>query len=260
MKKIIFLSAAVLLVNFNSNAQTGSFVGLTDIQPASKNVVPVQKQQISYEIRGSYARSVTKTTLDKAQLLNDFIDGYPTNWIDEYVSVSTLAINNDKEIKAVSMSGVLTKEQKNILKAADLNSDVDIIVKYKAAKTFSGIGEDKSVENSVKTINIRLTVIPETEAKYATGSKAMNTYLKENVINNIPETVASKIKNAKLLFTVNAKGEIEETILLQSSGDTATDQLILKSINNMPKWKPAENSKGEKVKQYFEFFVGFYGC
>ena len=42
---------------------------------------------------------------------------------------------------------------------------------------------------------------------------------------------------------------------------TKTDKLLLEVINGMPKWKPAENAKGVKVKQDFEFIGGFMvGC
>ena len=41
----------------------------------------------------------------------------------------------------------------------------------------------------------------------------------------------------------------------KSSGDAATDKLLLKAITKMPKWKPAETTDGTKVKQAFEFSV-----
>jgi len=47
--------------------------------------------------------------------------------------------------------------------------------------------------------------------------------------------------------------------LSKTSGDQKTDKLLLKAINKMPKWKPAENSDGIKVKQEFEFSVGNCG-
>jgi TonB family protein len=68
------------------------------------------------------------------------------------------------------------------------------------------------------------------------------------------------MKSAKVLFTVNDKGEVDEVIVLKSSDDEKTDQLMKQAISKMPKWRPAENAKGVKVKQYFEFTAGNYGC
>ena len=34
----------------------------------------------------------------------------------------------------------------------------------------------------------------------------------------------------------------------------------METINKMPKWKPAENANGLKMKQEFEFSVGIPGC
>lgn len=260
MKKIILTTSSVLIVSLSAFAQ-GGFLGTETNTPASSNkVIPVPKQELSYEIRGSYARAVTKTKLEKAQTLNDFIDGYPGGWIDDYISVTITTINNGKETKASGADNNLTAEQIKNLKTADLNSDVDINIKYTAIKTLSNIGTAKIDENAVKTINTRLTIIPEKEAKYPGGPKEMNSYLKANIISKIPEPLALKIKDAKVLFTINDKGEVDEVIILKSSGDEKTDQLMKQAIVNMPKWKPAENAKGVKVKQYFEFTVGNFGC
>lgn len=260
MKKIIILSSSILGIVSGVFAQSGFLGSPTNLPAASNNVIPVPKQELSYEIHGSYARAVTKTTLEKAQTLNDLIEGFPGSWIADYVSVSISTINNEKEIKTPGADNNLTTEQKNNLKTADINTDVDINIKYTALKTLSSIGAPNITENSVKTINTRLTIIPETEAQYPGGPKEMNSYLKSNIISKIPETVSLKIKGAKVLFTVNDKGEVDEVIVLNTSGDEKTDQLIKQAIANMPKWKPAENVKGTKVKQYFEFTAGVYGC
>jgi TonB family protein len=61
-------------------------------------------------------------------------------------------------------------------------------------------------------------------------------------------------------FTVNEDCEIANAQISKTSGDQETDELLLNVINQMPKWKPAENAKGRKVKQEFEFSVGNVGC
>ena len=63
-----------------------------------------------------------------------------------------------------------------------------------------------------------------------------------------------------VIFAINEAGEIVNAKISRSSGDSKTDKLLLETIYKMPKWKPAKNSKGIKVKQIFEFSVGNRGC
>lgn len=88
----------------------------------------------------------------------------------------------------------------------------------------------------------------------------MTQYLRENAINKIPETTSKQLQQALVGFTVNEKGAIANVQISKTSGDPNTDKLLLEAINKMPKWRPAEDSKGVKVKQEFEFSVGNVGC
>ena len=59
-----------------------------------------------------------------------------------------------------------------------------------------------------------------------------------------------------LRFVVNEEGAIDKAQITQTSGDAATDKLLLDVINKMPNWKAAEDAKGKKVKQEFVLSVG----
>ena len=63
-------------------------------------------------------------------------------------------------------------------------------------------------------------------------------------------------------FTINENGAVENAKIFESSGDAKTDELLLRLINNMPKWKPAKDIMGNPVKQDFEFLTGYLyeGC
>ena len=88
----------------------------------------------------------------------------------------------------------------------------------------------------------------------------MTQYLRENAINKIPETTSKQLQQVIVGFTVNEEGKIANVQISKTSGDPNTDKLLLEAINKMPKWRPAEDSKGVKVKQEFEFSVGNVGC
>jgi TonB family protein len=210
-------------------------------------------QDLSYEVRGKYSRPVLKENLHEANLLSDFITGYPTNWITDYISVEILATSDGKTIKALSSNQTLNSEQKDILNNADLGTDIVVNVLYK----FKNSATD-NIENN--TMNVSLTVVPEVEAQYIGGKEQLKKYLKENVISKISETTPQQFQEGKVIFTVNEEGEIANAQISKTSGDTKTDKLLIELITKMPKWKPAETSKGVKVKQEFAFSVGKAGC
>ena len=221
-------------------------------------------QFMSYEVRGRYQRPVKKEKLNEARFISDFLPGYPTKWITEYISVEILATSNGNTTKAVSANNILSTAQKNILKTAELASDIIIKVHYKNKNAVTS-----KIESN--RMNIKVTVVPEIEAEYIGGYQELKKYLKVNAIDKISEPsmfvrVATAIryqppfKSAKVIFTVNEEGKIVNAIISNTSGDAKTDKILTDAINKMPKWKPAENEKGIKVKQEFEFSVGKDGC
>ncbi len=212
--------------------------------------------ELYYEVHAGATRSVIKEKLNEARFIKDFIDGYPVNWLDEYVSAEIKATCNGKVMKALSANDVLSTEQKNILHSADLTTNIEIKVKYKYKNS-----ANENIE--IGTMNISATVVnavPEIEAEYIGGYPQLSKYLKENAIDKITETTLKHFQQGAVIFIINEEGEIVNAKISRSSGDTKTDNLLLETINKMPKWKPAKNSKGIKVKQVFEFSVGNMGC
>ena len=103
-------------------------------------------------------------------------------------------------------------------------------------------------------------VIPEIEAEYVGGYQQLAKHIKENIINKISDNTPQQYQSGIVLFTIDENGEIKDTRISKSSGDLNTDKFLIKSVNKMPKWKPAENSNGIKVKQEFLFSFGNQGC
>ncbi len=207
-------------------------------------------QNINYELRGNYKNAIHKEKIDKAKTMADLISGYPSGWILGYVSVELTVTNNGKKNIVKSKNDVLTEEQLSLLRNACLYNELAINIQYKSKN---------SVTNEVEINNMKYTatLIPEVEAEFYDGKVEMSNYIKTNLINKIPEL---KNKSAKVYFTVNESGEIINTKITQTTGNTKLDNLIIEAINNMPKWKPAINAKGLKVKQEFVFNVGNFGA
>ena len=146
------------------------------------------------------------------------------------------------------------KKQRGILKNADTGTDIVVNVKYNLKNSTATDGE-------VRLINFSYTVIPEIEAVYPGGDPVLKQYLKKNAIDKIAEPVANALKLTTVRFTINEEGQVTNARITTTSEDAKIDNLLLETINKMPKWKPAENAQGIKVKQEFEFRVGnSFGC
>jgi len=210
-------------------------------------------QDLSYGIHGKYTHPVKKEVLNNAATMSDIIPYYPVHWITGYVSVEISATRDGKEIMAAGANDTLTKEQKNILNEVDLGTELVINIKFKSKNSVTG-------NIYVDDMNYSATAVPETEAEYSSGNQQMTQYLKENAIDKIPEISSEQIQGVIVAFTVDEEGEIANAQISRTSGDPKIDKLLVKAINNMPKWRPAEDSKGIRVKQDFEFRVGTTGC
>ena len=157
--------------------------------------------------------------------------------------------SNGKEIKVLSNNEVLTSEQKRILSIADMNSDIAVNIDYKRKNSITG-------DIEISKMNYVSTLVPNVEAEYVGGKERMNQYLKENLVSKISTIDNLKMIFAAVRFTIDEDGEVINAKISQTSKDEKTDKLLLQAINNMPKWKPAEDSNGKRVKQEFEFSIG----
>lgn len=210
-------------------------------------------QELRYEVRGTYTRSIKKERLNEAISMSDISPGYPSSWITDYTSTSLTATTNGQTLTACGLNENLTAEQIGLLKTADLGTDIVVDIRYKYMNSVTNNMDDRKMY-------FTMTVVPEIEAEYSGGYDALMKYLEVNAINKLPESNAESFPAVVIKFTVNEKGEIDNAQVSLTSSDPEIDKILLKAINKMPKWKPAENSKGLKVKQDFQFSIGMNGC
>jgi TonB family protein len=215
--------------------------------------VPVFSQNMSYEVRGTYKHPVTMQQLETAQSLTDINPGYPSSWITDYVLTEIQATSNGETRKIKSINDTLNESQKEILRSADLGTDVVIDVEYKRKNAATG-------EAQSSHFHYTATVIPEVEAQFPGGHNQMMEYVKENAIEKIVVNTEKPLEQVVINFVVNEDGKIVNTRLSSSSGDQQTDRMLIRAISKMPKWKPAELSNGMKVSQDYTFSVGNAGC
>lgn len=172
------------------------------------------------------------------------------------VSVEITTTSNGTKHTAKSNSDKLTTEQKSLLASADLGSDVSIALKYQ----YKNKADDQYGPRKQTVLCVgRVTIVPETEAEFPGGFKQLSDYVNTRIVGDKTEkTGLQKIERASVKFVVDETGKITDAKLVNPTNDAALDKLILDAINTMPNWKPAANSKGEKIKQqvYLPFSVG----
>lgn len=209
---------------------------------------PVTKKELFYEVKSIGEKPIKKSTLKNAQKLDDILESYPNSWISNYQSVEISVTNNGKTIKATGKNSILNKEQKDILSSANLYSNMVIDVHYTHKDNIT-----KTEEKN--TMHVPMTVYPDMTAEYIDGRESMIKYLKDNTSGNISSKLTATKKEVNLQFYINENGVIENVIIKKSSGDTYIDNSLVELIYKMPKWKPAQNMDGSKVKQNFEFII-----
>lgn len=235
MKKIQYKLFILFLVGFTFPSQIFS----------QNNIVSTP----SYEVNKVYPFiSVTEKNFQEAQTLSDLNYKYKSSWIKEYISVEISTIQNGKVIKALSKNDRLSKEQKNNLMMADRNAEVFVLVNY--------IPENNLKNKEVRKMDFTFSIEPQQDAKFADKNQSLKQYLKQQAIDNIPEDIFTGYDLAAVKFTVSSEGKISNAHVFESSKNEKTDELLLKTIQEMKVWEPAKYSNGLKVEQDFVLTVG----
>ncbi|MDP1621868.1 MAG: hypothetical protein Q8M08_05975 [Bacteroidales bacterium] len=116
--------------------------------------------QTRFEVHRIYPPvSITKEKLLEARTLVDINRYYKLSWIREYISVVVLTSDKGRIRRAVSKNDTLSRKQKEIMKMADVGTDISVKVRY--------IPENILPHNDIKEINFTFTVEPENEARFS---------------------------------------------------------------------------------------------
>ncbi|KAA3628458.1 MAG: energy transducer TonB [Bacteroidetes bacterium] len=192
--------------------------------------------------------SITQEAINEVHTLSELNPHFKASWIKDYISVKVLTIHDGKTRTSTGKSETLTREQKNNLLNADVDQEVSVKVLY--------IPENNLKQNDPKEMDFTFVFIPENEANFPKGKGPLKNYLKKTAIDKIEPGVFVGYNLAAVKFTLNKEGEIFNVHLFESSTDKKTDELLLKAIQNMPCWEPAEYANGQETNQEFVLTVG----
>ncbi|MGB1039436.1 MAG: hypothetical protein ACPGVD_01035 [Flavobacteriales bacterium] len=217
-----------------------------------------EKINIWYGVQNRFKKSLIKERLLGVKKLNDFIEHYPSNWINSYDSVVVRAYQGDEITSLVSENNILTPAQIQLLSSLDFSARIEVNVFFK---------EENSVTKEIESSRMRrsFTIVPKYSAEYKTGYDSLIYFLRTNSENLIDLSRVSPIKigpdsmeipgPVTLLFELNKKGKAENIRIETSSNDTNTDIILKKLLDKMPLWKPAKDANNNAVKQELEFTI-----
>ncbi len=264
--KNCFMSLLLSLVVITGFSQNSKFEYTGRNTPAI-NKTKLNEARSVYEIMPEFSRYFILPYNEHAEFDRQVVPLYPQayyypgenyNYLFSDISVEISVISGGKLMTSAGKGEVLSPEQKHILNLADLGTDIRMKIKFKYRNPAN---RKSSAVNDIKEGEYSVTVIPQTEAQYPGGFRQFTEYLTQNVFNRIPGPQASeKISQAVLRFTVDEEGLIVDARIAKTSTDPGIDELLLDATNKMPKWVPAQNSKGVKVKQEFSIPLGGGGC
>ena len=97
------------------------------------------------------------------------------------------------------------------------------------------------------------------QAQFPGGQNALFKYLKTNVSDKVsPTDNGTPVEKVVAKFYVDENGKTTDAKIVKTSRHQNIDKQLINAIYAMPKWTPAENPKGKKVRQ--EITIPIYLC
>ncbi len=266
MKKLIFaLSISILALgitafgfaNWGKDGKKEKVTACCMPQGYHNALYPMDKlpnPNFEFSLGSRFMTTVSKEKLNSAKSIKDLLPENATHGMESFQNVKVAILNGENETIELGQNEMLNDAQLSLLKTSDYSTNFYIRADCKHTSEFN-----RQVENYDFVYYV--TVVPETEARFKDGNKALVDYLKEN---SIPETADFKkedLKYGNLHFIVSKNGTIENVRLESSSGHEIVDQKMEQLIRSVSgQWEAAANAKGEKIEQEFVFSFGLIGC
>lgn len=238
MNKLIFLSFLII-------AQcTCSFLALSAQEKLS---------DLCFEINPVYQHiSHDYQAVCDAKVIKDLDSFFDPNWIQEFLSVEILSIQDGKKVKATGNTYLLNEEQQKALQAADYGTEIFVVVKY--------IPNNSMSQNTAKEHSFKLYVQPQQSAHFTEGEKAMNQYLNEKVIQPLIALDFDPEKLEAVKFAIDENGMVVDAEMhpniYRDERDLEMEKILVEAIKTMPQWTAASFDNGLKQKQEFVFMLG----
>lgn len=232
-----------------SVAVSDSFIDIFAFQPDQK----APNEELFFSVRAKNDHRIRKDEFQQTKRVDEMIENYPSSWISEYRSVELISYHNKNKTSAIGEDNVLTSEQLELIKASEINDEIQVLVKFKTENIVSKRLEDRE-------LIVNMSIVPTKEAEYPGSYENLIAYFALNSKGKVSAKVINEMDPSSISFVVNEVGRTEEVEVTNSCGDKDIDRLFVDLILNMPAWEPAKDEAGNKVKQKLQFNFGLDGC
>ncbi len=192
--------------------------------------------------------SIQESKLNTISTLSNINPRYPSSWIREFISVEVSAYKNGEQTRVLGVSDVLNQNQKELIRQADRNREIAVVVKY--------IPENTLKNNKEQLLEFNVSIIPTSKATFGDDDAQLMQYFKDNYISKIDPSSFTGYDLTAIKFTVTEHGQISDLQVSMPSRDPKTDEMLVAAIKSMQGWKAAEFSNGVKVSQSFVLMIG----
>lgn len=221
-----------------------------------KSIYPKDKYPDFFYQLGTRFAGIEKSKINRATSIFDFFEAEEIPAIEKIYQTQFILIVNDRQtdIRELGETEKLNENQLEFLQSLEISSNFILRADFLEKNNFN---EDRYDNYATP----HWTVVPHQQAQYNLGAEALEDYLRENNKEFTKNMSKKELQPAKLLFTINPNGQIENLRLDRSSGNKAIDKNMLKLMQELPgNWIAAEDEQGNKVAQELTVFFGIPGC
>jgi periplasmic protein TonB len=266
MKTIVHIVLLILSGSLVTKGQSPRFISYGKLK-ASTTVNNIQNSAYIHDLSPEFWDQLTipfelKQEFEKKRLTAS-AQGYYVYPQDkdysEYIKITGAKFDIIRGGKKETIQGkgqYLTQDIKQLLTTADLGTDIVIELSFPAPEVQT---KDTLLQN-ITSARVRIHMVPEEEAEFPGGTKALTTYLAENILMKYPSGRESQQLSRSLVsFCVDESGVVTNVRMTVSSSNKKIDEHIENGIRKMPRWKPAVNNN-KKIKQDITLSFMGDGC
>jgi hypothetical protein len=199
---------------------------------------------------------ISKKEIKNAKSFEDFMINPEYDRINEIHSLNLIFVVDDEltDKQTLHSGNNISDKQRQTLLEAPLSTN--FVLKAHCTR------KKRNVEGVEKTnYTPYRTIVPETQASYEGGFDQLLSYFKDNSQSFVQGVDRNKLTPAKIYFTVNASGLIENIKFSNTTSYPEIDKGMLELVKNMPlKWTPAMDENGNKVSQELVYSFAVEGC
>jgi len=210
-------------------------------------------EDIFFKVDIRFASSITKDKLHKAKSIRDIYPEDVTQPIEKFESVKISLLPESIQTTAYGEGEWLNQSQMDLLKQAGYSSDFFIKADYGTVDESNNLSSDHII--------YYMSVVPETQASYTNGTKALNDHIKQFLQEQSLLIDHSKLEPGKIRFTVSKESHIKKVMLESTCGYSSVDASLIDIVKSIPgSWTAARNANNEAVEQELVLFYGIEGC